>query len=211
MSKSSLGCKCLIAAVSAGMGFFFLIGLVFWMLPASIQSPIASAPDVAGPAASNGGETPAAKIAEDQTNESEPTIPGLMPVDVHGNLTTKGFTLEKNLGSIQCSWMCKKDLPFGVLMADVYGSDVDAVTSVQAIASAPDIHAESIKAQATEFLPYIASIPYVGADREAAQSWVRENIGQNTTKIIGGMKFELISTSPASFMLVISPPKSVRE
>ena len=45
--------------------------------------------------------------------------------------------------------------------------------------------------QTAQFLAFVASLPYDGADPPATQAWVRENAGQDAERVVGGVKIRL--------------------
>lgn len=55
-----------------------------------------------------------------------------------------------------------------------------------------------------EFLSYLCTLPYGGADRETAKSWLEKNINiDKATTEIGGVSFTVYCPSGAVRMLTI--------
>lgn len=132
-------------------------------------------------------------------------ISGLAAVDIHGNLTDRGFELKTHLGQKQCDWTCTRMLPYGILTCTAYGASPRQLTSVEAIASAPLIHADSIRTDAIEFLSFIATATYEGATPDDAAAWVQKNIGKEAVKDFGAVRFELHSETESEFVLWLTP------
>ena len=129
-----------------------------------------------------------------QMLSSQPKIPGLLAADVHLNLTNRGFVLKSRMGQTLCEWLCGKEMPWGRLDVDCFGSDPNSLHKVVAMVSAPEGWADEQRKAAEDLFPFIATLPYEGAEPEAASAWVKENIGQNTSKVFGPCKIELAKT-----------------
>ena len=61
--------------------------------------------------------------------------------------------------------------------------------------------------EASQFLGYVASVPYASASPSEARVWVENNIGQSVTSTFGSARFEMIANpdTPLVRMLIISP------
>lgn len=131
-----------------------------------------------------------------------PAIPGLAAVDLHGNLTPKGFELTKNLGGVQSEWKCQ--LVDGLLnyVAEAFGPSASKITSVKA--TVYGVSASGIDQDAAEFLGFVASLPYDGADPAKARAWVAANVGRSAETVIGGVTFQTFANSPNARMLRIA-------
>lgn len=136
-------------------------------------------------------------IAHAQTNP----IPGIQAVDVHGNLTDKGFKLEKIMGDGDTLWVCTLSEGKIQFRAEAYGKGPTAITSVRATVIDTS---GTINTSATEFLSYLASLPYEGAEPDKAKKWVAENISSTSSTVIGGVKFDLNAKGPAARILNIT-------
>ena len=129
-------------------------------------------------------------------------IPGLAAVDVHGNLTNKGFALEKIQADGKESWICKLQDSTGILTGDAYGQSATKILSVQG--TAVSFNPSNINSVAGEFLGFLASLPYEGSSPAQARAWVVANIHHDSVTRIGGVKFEIFAKAPASRMLRMS-------
>ena len=56
--------------------------------------------------------------------------------------------------------------------------------------------------QTAQFLAFVASLPYDGADPPATQAWVRENAGQDAERVVGGVKIRLAGPATAASVSV---------
>jgi hypothetical protein len=129
-------------------------------------------------------------------------IPGLAAVDVHGNFTNKGFTLEKRLDPVQSEWRCKDENGKRSMLVEAFG---DSATSLTMVRGTYTGHASGgVNKEAAEFLGYVASIPYDGSRPSEARGWVERNIGSSATTSIGDVSFELVANRRVR-MLIIKP------
>ncbi|MBA3727120.1 MAG: hypothetical protein H0W86_11920 [Armatimonadetes bacterium] len=128
-------------------------------------------------------------------------IPGLVAVDVHGNFTNKGFTLTKINELDQHLWTCVKEDEVRRMSVDALGASTTKIASVRGFyVDKSDGDADQL---AKDFLGYVASIPYEGAEPNRAKEWVRTNVGSNSTVTIGGVSFELVARVPHVRVLII--------
>lgn len=134
-------------------------------------------------------------------------IPGIAAVDVHGNLTNKGFSLETIPGKEQpeTQWQCKWRNPDSVtgqtFSANAFGVSPSKISSVNAFVSG------GVDEAALEFLCYVATLKYDDANPTRATKWVQANIqkrSKNPTTKIGPCKLELAGNE-LSAVLMISP------
>lgn len=133
-------------------------------------------------------------------------IPGLKPVDVYGNFTKKGFTLEKDFFDPQQPiWRCIEETQRHRMMVEVFGRSGSDVTLVRGTFF--NYSAQDTDESAADFLGYVASIPYEESQPANAKSWVLKSIGTNATATIAGVSLELIANSdaPRCRMLIIQP------
>ncbi len=141
------------------------------------------------------GKADEAATADAASSESKPTsIPGLVAVDVHGNLTSKGFDLDKEIGTEGCFYHCTKKEESGVYYVRIYGRTPEAIEEVKA--SFTNYTNENTVELSKDFLGYISTLSYDNADPEKAKEWVIKNIGKNAKTEIGGVKFEIIANAP---------------
>lgn len=117
--------------------------------------------------------------------ETEPTrvasIPGSNPADIILSLEDRGFTC----GSVEV-WEGNEDFPGDLyyrecrssssgydLIVEILGYELLEVDSVQATALD---YTEPFGDLAIDFLGFMATIPYDGAEQEAARAWVEETL-----------------------------------
>lgn len=141
------------------------------------------------------------------------TIPELMPVDIYQNLTKLGFSKSgpKKSGSAIpedfafYSWelsMTEGADSYNVEIFSDSGSDVYKIdaTLMQKRALKPN----KASPEMLEFLSYLCTLPYGGANVERAKSWLEKNINTDkATTDIGGVSFTVYSPSGAVRMLTI--------
>ncbi len=60
--------------------------------------------------------------------------------------------------------------------------------------------------EARVLLGFVASVPYDGAEPDAARAWVEENVGKNTETMFGGAKFRLIAVEGGSARILEITP-----
>lgn len=136
----------------------------------------------------------------------ESTIPGLAAVDLHGNLTEKGFNLEKDLGGKQSKWLCEKEEPHGYFSATAFGPWADEIEVVKATVTYYG-NDQNINKVASNYLGFIASLPYENSKPRKARAWVKENISSNSKTVIGGVKYEIFANAPRARILRMSAAK----
>ena len=131
-----------------------------------------------------------------------PTIPGLAAVDVHGNLETRGFTTNREFLPGLIIWNSFLDRGATLVNVKTTGTAADAIDAVTAyVVSGGNV--ERSRPVAEEILPFIATLPYDGSTPNEARAWVRDNLGRNTSRVFGPVKFELISNT--GFVLRLAP------
>ena len=130
-------------------------------------------------------------------------IPGLAAVDVHGNLTDKGFTLEKELSANPSRWTCKQTTSSYEYEAIAYGKMASQITKIDA--TVLNYSTKDTGEIAVDFIGYIATLPYDGSSPAQAREWVKNNINNSTTTIIGTVKFEIFANSARSRILTMTP------
>lgn len=183
--------------------------------PAPAQTAKTSAQKTTPAASSQSAPDTASVVQPPDQSDQAPRLPGLAPADVYLNLEaapysfrfgdwTYGQSLDEKCGD-------RTDTDTGAIMhvciwspSGQYGGP--AVMWV-------DATVEGMNAQALEsaswFLPYVATVPYEGADQEAAKQWVADNwrsvrTGKTLTKQIGQAVFELSGNGTSLVTLRIS-------
>lgn len=147
---------------------------------------------------------PQATAPESESPPEAASVPGLMPADIKINLEdTWGLDFDgpEKLIDLWLDHGEAVDPDTGaMLVCDIYenaaGLDVAWVEfTVDASGVAGQTSVELITALASGFLGYCATLPYEGADPEAAKAWVEDNaakaIGEGNllTNDIGGARF----------------------
>jgi hypothetical protein len=119
---------------------------------------------------------------------AQKVIPGLMPVDVYGNLTNKGYKLDRQMGAGGSLWTCTKSengIDYNVTLGGD-GMNVEELR-INAICTAPK-SALSVK----QFFVYMASLQYNGASPQRAQQWLNANYNNNkATAVFGPARFTI--------------------
>jgi hypothetical protein len=137
------------------------------------------------------------------------TIPGLLPVDVYGNLEYEGLTCEgpNSIGADEVWWTCEGSDLSAEYMVEIRGPDSSNVRLVEATVLSFDPSAT--EETAADFLGFVATVPYKGSNPEEARLWVEENA--DTTRPvsteIGGVEY-VLSGSGDVRILEIHPPGS---
>lgn len=130
-------------------------------------------------------------------------IPGLTAVDVHGNLTNKGFSLNKNLKPGNVYWECKNQNSEHLYHVFIYGDNASNIFQVKA--TVLNYSSKSTESLAKDFLGFIATIPYTGSKPNEAKNWVISNINKSCTTSIAGVTYEIVAnpSSPLCRILII--------
>lgn len=130
-------------------------------------------------------------------------IPGLTAVDVHGSMEKIGFQTEKNIGAEISTWRSKMSDDNGNYEVTVTGNGPEKLTSVDGRYSAlsnPNM------ASATQFLQYVSTVPYKGANSEVAKEWVGSHSDKGGDTIINGVKFRITARDNNNRSLYINVP-----
>lgn len=137
------------------------------------------------------GSTPASS----QSSKSVAEIPGLHPHDVTPNLTQRDFTCSSWEKSGQYyTWTCKRTGTQYEFLVDIWGPTLSTVSLVEATAL---VYSTSYDDLATEFLGFVATLPYDNSTPQAARDWVEKTVptikttGDIRKKTFGGVKYRL--------------------
>lgn len=130
-------------------------------------------------------------------------IPGLTAVDVHGNMEKIGFETQKNLGSEIATWTSIKSDENGDYKVTVTGNGPEKITSVDANYTKLSSPKMEIAAQ---FMQFVSSLPYTGANPEAAKAWVNDHAKKGGDTLISGVKFRITARDNTSRSLYINVP-----
>lgn len=131
-------------------------------------------------------------------------IPGIQLADVSLNLTNKGFskTGPTKIGSIY-STTCKQSQVGLEMICVIDGHTPSAVHRISANVLQTAFPEDQTSTVAAEFLSYVASIPFDGADTRANSDWVRDNIENGGQMTVGPVRFEIAANAPRSRILTI--------
>ncbi len=134
---------------------------------------------------------------------SSDILPGLAPVDLYGNLESKGFTINKDIQSHVSTFTCLKVDDWSTLSA-IARSPAGRVSEVSHIEAAAEttITSGSI---AEEFLGYICTLPYKGSNPAAARAWLVKSFGSPATLTLGNVRFDLTQPAPNNHHLRLTP------
>ena len=139
--------------------------------------------------------TPTAKPTPDTL-----AIPGLTNADIKLNLQDRDFACGgPDLAGAIATWTCSRISGLADLTVRYRGPDPTIVYSVDAQTIGADDRL------AADFLGFIATLPYAGADPERARSWVQDRIGTSASTTIGHARFTLGGPENARY-LTIDPP-----
>jgi hypothetical protein len=162
------------------------------------KRPLDSPPVSSSPAEPDetSGARPAAK---DSQAPPMPSIPGLMPVDVYGNLTSKGFTKAG-----------PKPMPDGLSVIDCKRTEGDASYHVEIWMKGNAVRSVIVNATSDAgdptrnvgVLSFLATIPYEGSRQADAKAWVEEMIGSDAKKSFGPAVYRLWS-NPGGHMTTL--------
>jgi hypothetical protein len=129
------------------------------------------------------------------------TIPGLTAVDVYGNFDKIGFHTTKNLESKPSTWTSTnyelfKD--YKVMATGNFPSEIFSVDGSVIYSGSDDIAKEC-----SAFFGYVASIPYKGANQQAAKDWATRNTASGGDTVISEVHFKLIASNEKNRIIKI--------
>lgn len=131
------------------------------------------------------------------------TIPGLVAVDVHGSMEKIGFQTEKNIGADISTWRSKMSDESGNYEVVVTGNGPEKLTSVDGRYST---FSNPNMVSATQFMQYVSTVPYKGANPEAAKAWVGSHADKGGDTLINGVKFRITARDKMNRSLYINVP-----
>lgn len=109
---------------------------------------------------------------------------GLIAVDVYGNFTNKGFTLEKPYVG---KWICTDDNINNKMIVELTGEHNKIINVVGTF-----LCYDKNMIPGKEFLSYLASTPYPNSSPQTAKDWIIENWGKSVKTTISNADFNLI-------------------
>jgi len=133
-------------------------------------------------------------------------ISGLTVPDVVSYLSPRGLTCEGPAprGETMDSWECRAPSDAEGLQREVsiVGRDAGRVRSVSArISREGDMPSDEA---AADFLGFVATLLYEGAEPARARQWVVENVSSGGKLTIGNANFELSSEERARVLRIVS-------
>jgi len=142
------------------------------------------------------------QVVESNETEKEKIIPGITTADLTINLKNKGFDCKDMEISDDgmASWWCEETTLDHYFVVELLGNSPTKIQSIQT--TALNYSVKDTNEVTKDFLGYIASIPYEGANQAGAKDWVKQNIGENTKKVIGNIKFTLSSNARARMLTI---------
>lgn len=126
------------------------------------------------------------------SNEKEPEakyIKGLTTGDIYVPLKEKGFKIDKQFEADAFFVNCSLTNSATSAVLRLAANGPSKVLEVKA--SFTDFSADNTDRLAAQFLGFIATAQYEGADSEKARQWVIDNISKNSTTEIGGVTFQI--------------------
>lgn len=133
-------------------------------------------------------------------------IPGITAADVKLNFTDRGFTCDgprmtndEDLGSFVL-YSCELKTDEYELLVEFDGESVTDVLSVQG--TVLNFSNRTLEDVASEFIGYVATLPYEGSNPEEARAWAQQNIGVKAETEIGGVKFDSAGTERSTILTI---------
>jgi hypothetical protein len=130
-------------------------------------------------------------------------IPGLVAVDVHGSMEKIGFQTEKNIGANISTWRSKMSDENGNYEVVVTGGGPEKIISVDGRYST---FSDPNMVSAAQFMQYVSTVPYKGANPEAAKAWVGSHANKGGDTLINGVKFRITARDKMNRSLYINVP-----
>lgn len=132
--------------------------------------------------------------ASSSGNEPEAKyIKGLTTGEIYVPLEEKGFTIDKQFEGEDFFVNCTLTNSETSAVLRLAGKGPSEVIEVKA--SFTDFSADNTDRLAAQFLGFIATAQYEGADSQKARQWVVDNISKNSTTEIGGVTFEIAANT----------------
>ena len=138
---------------------------------------------------------PAAPVAEAPAVVA-PSVPLLADITsgfVTSQMEGQGMTCEgPTRQATRVAWRCTGSEGLATHVVEMLGQSPTRVEYVTGTIL------QGTAGQAAQFLAFVASLPYDGADPAATQAWVRENAGLDTERVVGGVKIRLAGPAAAA-------------
>jgi hypothetical protein len=128
-------------------------------------------------------------------------IPGLTPQDVYLDLENREFTCsepELMQPEDEVRWTCERQGTKGRYLVEISSKDANSVRLIKAwVISHERARADAL---AGDFLGYVATVPYEGAQPEKAKAWVEQNVGSKASAEFGGVSYTLGGKADRRFL-----------
>jgi hypothetical protein len=148
------------------------------------------------------GPKPEPKRESKPEPKPEPSnIPGLTPQDVYLDLENRGFKCsepELMQPEDEVRWTCERQGDKGRYLVEINSKDANSVRLLKAwVISHERARADAL---AGDFLGYVATVPYEGAQPEKAKAWVEQNVGSKASAKFGGVSYTLGGKADRRFL-----------
>ena len=155
--------------------------------------------------------TEALAVAQTATAESKGLIPGLMAADIKVNLQNRDFTCTTaEKGELYYSWACTNETVYYYLRVDYYGRTLGTIDYINV--SALQFTSEPMDELVAPFLGFMATMPYDGAEPDAARTWVEQTLptlkgkGDVREKTFGGVSYRFFGIPTARTLQIGNLP-----
>ena len=123
--------------------------------------------------------------------EVQGALPGLQAADIKVSLEERGFNCtqaEKFKTANVYVWTCQQETGSFLFRVDIYG---ETLTTVDYISATALDYSGSNTNLSAEFLGFIATVPYDGAEPTKAREWVSKNILGEQSTTFGQVRYEI--------------------
>jgi hypothetical protein len=134
-------------------------------------------------------------------------LPGLQPADVKINLEERQFTCDLIFGPTDSDpyykWECKSESTNYLMLVEIWSKSLFTVDLIQSSIMQFGTPDDEL---AANFLGFMATMPYDGADPQSARNWVEVTLptiaisGDVRDATFGGVKFLLYGIPTARFL-----------
>ena len=144
---------------------------------------------------------PTAVAAKKAVIESK-NIPGANPVDVYLNLEKKGFKIDKQLTTGNCSWLCTKTESGLSYKVNLLSENPNEIQEVYITASLDGTEPDKLIIATKPFIKWASSFTYEGQDIQKLASWIESNFDSNGATItIGAVQFTMSAPNKSTRQL----------
>lgn len=131
-------------------------------------------------------------------------IADLTTIEVLDRLQERDLSCEEPAprGETMSIWECKGSSEGHSYEVSIVGRDDERLRSVTARVGSDG--GEPPEEVATDFLAFVASLPYEGSQATQAQQWVRESAGSGGKLNLGNTNLELLSEERSRVLRIVS-------